>query len=61
MADIEELERRLDLALPEPNEDGTYGDGSHEVTANLFERAYDRAERVAREAIDALRELQENN
>lgn len=57
---IEELERRLDAILPEPNEDGVYGDGSHEHYAGLFESAYDSAESVARNAIALLKKCCDN-
>ena len=57
-ATIELLEARLNEILPEPDEDGVYGDGSHEHYAALFESAYDRADSIAREAIRLLKERQ---
>jgi len=58
MTEIEALESRLDEIMPEPGEDGVYGDGSHEHYATLFEAAYERADGIAREAIKLLRERQ---
>ena len=58
MTEIEALESRLDAILPEPGEDGVYGDGSHEHYASLFESAYEKADSIAREAIKLLRDRQ---
>lgn len=55
---IEKLEERLCGALPlDPDDDGTFGsDGSHEELMGIFERAFDRADGVARNAINLLKE-----
>ena len=55
---IEALEARLDEILFKADEDGIYGDGSHERYAAIFEAAYDRADSIAREAIRLLKERQ---
>lgn len=54
---IEELQSRLNRALPDdPHDDGTFGtDGSHEELMGVFERAFNRAEGVAYDAIKLLK------
>ena len=53
---IERLESRLSEALP--NDDGCFGtDGSHEELMGVFERAFDRAEAVAHDAIKLLKSM----
>jgi len=54
---IAKLEARLNAALPS-DEDGMFGtDGSHEELMGVFERAFDRAESVARDAIKLLKSI----
>ena len=55
---ITALETTLDKALPpDPYEDLLYGtDGSHEELMGIFERAYDRANSVALDAIKLLKD-----
>jgi len=56
---IEALQKELDGSLVNPDEDGTFGtDGSHEALMEEFERAFDKAVRVAEKAIALLRSLQ---
>jgi hypothetical protein len=52
---VDDLEERLNDILPEPDEDGIWGDGSYKHYANLFERAYEKADSIAREAISMLK------
>ena len=59
--DIEELKNRLKKTLPaDIKEDGCYGtDGSHEELMGVFERAYDKAEVVAMDAINLIAALEQ--
>jgi len=55
--EIAKLEDRLSAALPN-DEDGMFGtDGSHEELMGVFERAFGRAESVARDAIKLLKSV----
>lgn len=55
--ELQELKERLDDILPEPNEDGVFGDGSNEYYAGLFETAWDKADTIARRLIVLLEEM----
>jgi len=56
---INDLQKRLSYCLPDdPDEDGTFRtDGSHEELLGVFERAYDKAESIAEDAIKLIKEI----